>query len=136
MDTSLIEIDVQPNYVRVTLKGKSLQISFNEEVKPDSSTAKRSQTTGHLVIKMPKLNPILRKIQKNVMEKKNVEKKIKENELLDIVESKKSMLDILKNIQESNKNLQKSKTKFEKNMKKERENSDNFVDDETIPPLE
>lgn len=56
MDTSLINVDVQPNYVRVTLKGKSLQLALNEEIKPDSSTAKRSQTTGFLVITMPKVN--------------------------------------------------------------------------------
>lgn len=56
MDTSLINIDVQPTYVRVTLKGKSLQLALSEEVKPDSSTAKRSQTTGYLVITMPKVH--------------------------------------------------------------------------------
>ncbi len=55
MDTSLINVDIQPSYVRVTLKGKSLQLGFNEEIKPDSSTAKRSQTTGYLVITMPKV---------------------------------------------------------------------------------
>ena len=37
-----------------------LQLTFSEEVKPDSSTAKRSQTTGHLVITMPKVNIIER----------------------------------------------------------------------------
>ncbi len=55
MDTSLINVDIQPNYVRVTLKGKSLQLGLNEEIRPDSSTAKRSQTTGYLVITMPKV---------------------------------------------------------------------------------
>lgn len=55
MDTSLVDVDVQPNYVRVTLKGKALQLGLNEEVKADSSTAKRSQITGYLVITMPKV---------------------------------------------------------------------------------
>jgi protein TilB len=55
MDSSLINIDIQPNYVRVTLKGKSLQLALTEEVQPDSSTAQRSQVTGHLLIKMPKV---------------------------------------------------------------------------------
>ena len=55
MDTSLIGVDIQPNYVRVTLKGKALQLALNQEIKPDSSTAKRSQTTGYLVINMPKV---------------------------------------------------------------------------------
>ena len=55
MDTSLVDVDVQPNYVRVTMKGKILQLRLNSEVKPDSSTAKRSQVTGHLLVMMPKV---------------------------------------------------------------------------------
>jgi len=31
-----------------------------EEVKPDGSSAKRSQTTGHLVVSMPKVCKIIR----------------------------------------------------------------------------
>ena len=55
MDTSNISIDIQPNYIRVTLKGKSLQLALNEEIKPDASTAKRSQITVYLVITKPKV---------------------------------------------------------------------------------
>jgi len=58
MDSSLINLDVQPSYVRVTLKGKSLQLALTEEVQPDSSTAQRSQVTGHLLIKMPKVKKL------------------------------------------------------------------------------
>ena len=54
MDTSLVDVDVQPSYVRVTLKGKILQLRLHSEVKPDSSSAKRSQATGHLLVTMPK----------------------------------------------------------------------------------
>ncbi|XP_017821076.1 dynein axonemal assembly factor 11 isoform X3 [Callithrix jacchus] len=54
MDTSLIDVDVQPTYVRVMIKGKPFQLVLPAEVRPDSSSAKRSQTTGHLVICMPK----------------------------------------------------------------------------------
>ncbi|XP_061879011.1 dynein axonemal assembly factor 11 isoform X3 [Entelurus aequoreus] len=54
MDTSLMDVDVQPMYIRVTIKGKIFQLLLPSEVKPDSSTAKRSQTTGHLLINMPK----------------------------------------------------------------------------------
>ncbi|ERE63007.1 putative protein TILB like protein [Cricetulus griseus] len=56
MDTSLIEVDVQPTYVRVMVKGKPFQLALSAEVQPDSSSAKRSQTTGHLLISMPKNN--------------------------------------------------------------------------------
>lgn len=55
MDSSLLSVDIQPTFVRVTLKGKSLQLALSEEVMPDSSTAKRSQTTGYLVLTMPKV---------------------------------------------------------------------------------
>ncbi|NWS39689.1 TILB protein, partial [Probosciger aterrimus] len=59
LDTSLLDIDVQPTYVRVMVKGKPFQFVLPEEVKPDSSSAKRSQTTGHLVISMPKASKIV-----------------------------------------------------------------------------
>uniref|UniRef100_UPI0037E70CD5 dynein axonemal assembly factor 11 n=1 Tax=Semicossyphus pulcher TaxID=241346 RepID=UPI0037E70CD5 len=54
MDTSLIDVDVQPSYARVSVKGKIFQMVLPAEVKPDSSTAQRSQTTGHLVLTMPR----------------------------------------------------------------------------------
>ncbi|XP_058273924.1 dynein axonemal assembly factor 11 [Hemibagrus wyckioides] len=54
LDTSLLDVDVQPTYVRVTVKGKVFQLVLPAEVKPDSSTAERSQTTGHLLITMLK----------------------------------------------------------------------------------
>ncbi|XP_050926193.1 dynein axonemal assembly factor 11 isoform X2 [Lates calcarifer] len=54
MDTSLIDVDVQPTYIRVSVKGKIFQMVLPAEVKPDSSTAQRSQTTGHLVLTMPR----------------------------------------------------------------------------------
>ncbi|XP_029310027.1 dynein axonemal assembly factor 11 isoform X2 [Cottoperca gobio] len=55
MDSSLIDVDVQPTYARVIVKGKIFQMVLPAEVKPDSSTAQRSQTTGHLVLTMPRV---------------------------------------------------------------------------------
>ncbi|XP_077471806.1 dynein axonemal assembly factor 11 isoform X2 [Stigmatopora argus] len=54
MDTSLMDVDVQPTYVRVSVKGKTFQMVLPAEVKPDSSSAQRSQTTGHLLLHMPR----------------------------------------------------------------------------------
>ncbi|XP_067385269.1 dynein axonemal assembly factor 11 isoform X2 [Channa argus] len=54
MDTSLLDVDVQPTYARVHVKGKIFQIALPAEVKPDSSNAQRSQSTGHLVLTMPR----------------------------------------------------------------------------------
>eukprot|EP01137_Pigoraptor_chileana_P020964 Opistho-2@84038 len=54
LDTSMIDADVQPTSVTITMKGKVLRLQLMEEVNSDSSVAKRSQTSGHLVITMPK----------------------------------------------------------------------------------
>ncbi|XP_073536005.1 dynein axonemal assembly factor 11 isoform X2 [Phyllobates terribilis] len=61
LDTSLVDVDVQPSYVRVLVKKKPFQLVLPEEVKPDSSTARRSQTTGHLVVTMPKASEFIQK---------------------------------------------------------------------------
>ncbi|XP_075248201.1 dynein axonemal assembly factor 11-like [Convolutriloba macropyga] len=61
MDTSLLDCDVQPSYVRVTLKGKIFQLTLWKEVNCDASTAKRSQISGNLLITMPFANPIIKK---------------------------------------------------------------------------
>ena len=47
---------MQPWYVRVTIKGKILQIVLYEEVNAEKSFAQRSQITGHLVVTMPRVN--------------------------------------------------------------------------------
>uniref|UniRef100_A0A3P8VCJ9 Leucine-rich repeat-containing protein 6 n=1 Tax=Cynoglossus semilaevis TaxID=244447 RepID=A0A3P8VCJ9_CYNSE len=54
MDTSLLDVDIQPTYTRVSVKGKVFQLVLPVEVKPDSSVAQRSQTTGHLLLTMPR----------------------------------------------------------------------------------
>eukprot|EP00949_MAST-11_sp_MAST-11-sp1_P003825 g3825.t1 len=56
IDTSLIDVDVQPTYVSVIVKNKTLRLSLPEEVKPDKGKAERSQTTGHLKLTLPKLD--------------------------------------------------------------------------------
>uniref|UniRef100_A0A8D8FAL9 Protein tilB n=2 Tax=Culex pipiens TaxID=7175 RepID=A0A8D8FAL9_CULPI len=57
LDTSCIEVDAQPNYIRATIKGKVFQLALKDEIKTDESTCKRSTTTGQMLIVMPKLNP-------------------------------------------------------------------------------
>ncbi|KAG0618127.1 hypothetical protein M758_4G041500 [Ceratodon purpureus] len=57
LDTSLIDIDVQPLLIRVLIKGKLLQLHLPTEVKTDASSAERSLTTGHLVVTMPLVTP-------------------------------------------------------------------------------
>nr|CAH8867418.1 unnamed protein product [Trichobilharzia regenti] len=76
MDTALIDCDIQTNYVRVILNKKILQLALPEEVSPDNSSIKRSQTTGHLLITMPKAFQEIR-VRKNKETKAqtNTEKK-------------------------------------------------------------
>ena len=56
LDVSLIDVDVQPRFVRVTVKNETLQLVFwCDEVQADSSTVQRVSTTGHLIVTMPKV---------------------------------------------------------------------------------
>ncbi|XP_054006865.1 dynein axonemal assembly factor 11-like [Hylaeus anthracinus] len=58
LDTQYVDVDVQPEYVRVTIKGKILQLTLPCEVSVDNSTARRNTTNGKLVITMPRLKPL------------------------------------------------------------------------------
>ncbi|KAL9650788.1 hypothetical protein ABK040_001838 [Willaertia magna] len=53
MSMSFIDIDVQPTYIRVTIKGKVLQLRFDKEVISSKAKAQRSTTTGNLKISIP-----------------------------------------------------------------------------------
>lgn len=61
METSLIDCDIQPTYVTLNIKSKVLQLVLDDEISPDSSTVKRSQVTGHLLLDLPKTKPVLQK---------------------------------------------------------------------------
>ncbi|XP_059087799.1 dynein axonemal assembly factor 11-like isoform X2 [Tigriopus californicus] len=63
LSTSDIQVDIEPQYLRVTLWQKRVfQLRLCEEVRCDSSLVQRSQTTGHLMISMPRVNPLPRTI--------------------------------------------------------------------------
>ncbi|EFN55740.1 hypothetical protein CHLNCDRAFT_52395 [Chlorella variabilis] len=53
LDTSAIQADVQPGYVQLLAKGRLLQLELPAEVRPDAAVARRSKTTGNLLITMP-----------------------------------------------------------------------------------
>jgi hypothetical protein len=64
-----VDADVQPNYVRVQAgqaikegrdkNNNTLQLVLPSEVLVDSSVAKRSSTTGHLLLTCPKMHPVV-----------------------------------------------------------------------------
>lgn len=56
MDTSLLNVDVQPTYVRCEIKGKVTQLHWPEEILVEKATIQRSTTTGFLVITAPVSN--------------------------------------------------------------------------------
>lgn len=60
LDSSHLEIDIQPNYLRIMVKGKIFQLHLPDEVDISNSTAERSQTTGHLVVTMPLANATIK----------------------------------------------------------------------------
>lgn len=55
MDTSFLDVNLDPKWVSVRVKGKLTQLRLNEEIIVEQSDVKRSQTTGALVIKLKKL---------------------------------------------------------------------------------
>lgn len=57
LDTSAIDVDVNPLYVRCVVKEKVTQLKLPQEVQPDASKVQRSRTTGALRIEMPLLEP-------------------------------------------------------------------------------
>ena len=54
MDTSLINVDLHPNYIRMEIKGKVTQLKFEEEILVDKTKLQRSTTTGAMLLTMPK----------------------------------------------------------------------------------
>merc|ERR1712146_363349 len=57
LDSSLIDVDVHPNYISIVIKSKLLRLRLPEEVKVNESKCQRSKMTGHLLVTMPRAYP-------------------------------------------------------------------------------
>ncbi|KAL4479995.1 hypothetical protein ABPG74_020511 [Tetrahymena malaccensis] len=79
MDTSFIDVNLDPKWVSVRVKGKLTQLRLDQEIIVEQSEIKRSQTTGALVIKMKKLK--VNELVKLQAKRDQDEKKKKEEEL-------------------------------------------------------
>lgn len=147
MDTTMLDCDVQPQYVRVVLKGKILQLQLPEEVSGVDSKAQRSQITGHLLITMPKLKPVLRPKQQKADSKTSpaqAESKTEQDkqqnptsQYLEVDAKVRSGPDIAGIVKDKTS----VKAPFGGHMDRqsnveERPNSANFIDDPDVPPLE
>ncbi|XP_023288496.1 protein tilB homolog, partial [Orussus abietinus] len=140
LDTSYLDVDVQPRYVRVTIKGKVLQLTLPCEVQIDNSSVKRNVVTGHLMVTMPRVNS-LNVISKPESRRESVSKKaitkkvvqagltMTKRELLEIGPPKDDM-DFSKIIDNKLKQLQ------AKNNETEEEIDESFIDNPEVPPLE
>ncbi|XP_060631870.2 dynein axonemal assembly factor 11 [Anolis sagrei] len=143
LDTSLLDVDVQPTYVRVMIKGKPFQLVLPGEVKPDSSTAKRSQTTGHLVISLPKAKEVIMakpqtttykklcdtdKLQRNLRRKECTEK-------LEVDPTKYSFPDVTNIVQEKDLNGQGPLRLQRQNNLNTNTLPSDLDDDPDVPPL-
>ncbi|XP_067386479.1 dynein axonemal assembly factor 11 [Emydura macquarii macquarii] len=142
LDSSLIDVDVQPTYLRVMVKGKPFQLVLPAEVKPDSSSAKRSQTTGHLVISMPKVQEIIMANRKApTLVKPSDSNKSQTNirrervEKLEVDPSKYSFPDVANIIQEKER-IGQGPIRLQQQRVIEPENSCvDFEDNQDVPPL-
>ena len=56
IDTSLVDVDVQPTHVSVIIKNKTLRLKFQDEVRPDAGKAERSKINGTLKLTLPKVD--------------------------------------------------------------------------------
>ncbi|XP_071277925.1 dynein axonemal assembly factor 11-like isoform X2 [Agelaius tricolor] len=143
LDTSLLDVDVQPTYIRVLVKGKPFQLVLPEEVKPDSSSAKRSQTTGHLVVTMPKAKEIILAKQKVSASIKhsdcNTQQKTTRRsgqvEELEVDPSKYSFPDVTKIIQEKERTGQGPIKLQPQKVTEVKKSSVDFENNEDVPPL-
>ncbi|XP_011666756.2 protein tilB homolog [Strongylocentrotus purpuratus] len=142
LDTSLIDVDVQPTHVKVVLKGKVLQLTLTEEVMPDASEAKRSLTTGHLLVKMPKVKEYIRPKKssskpkpsttsnKDTTKTSSVEQKL---ETLEVDPSSGKHVDLM--VTNSNGRPTKGPVQARCQTVEERKNSEDFIDNPDVPPL-
>ncbi|XP_051466626.1 dynein axonemal assembly factor 11 [Apus apus] len=142
LDTSLLDVDVQPMYIRVLVKGKPFQLVLPEEVKPDSSSAKRSQTTGHLVVTMPKAKEIIlakQKVSASIKDsdcntlQKNTRRSV-QVEKLEVDPSKYSFPDVTKIVQEKER-VGQGPIRLQPKITEATKSHVDFENNEDVPPL-
>lgn len=145
LETSLIDVDVQPKYVRILTKGKIFQLALDQEVNPDSSSCKRSQVTGHLLVTMPKTKQIVKPVKPPTpvvkttdSNKENIDKDKTRNkvEKLEVDSSAKKTVDISTIVKDKSDIVVPPLGSKPLRKVEERPNSENFVDDPDVPPLE
>jgi protein TilB len=54
MTTALLDVDLHPNFVTIKVKDKYTQLEHPDPIQVEKSSTQRSQTTGALMLTMPK----------------------------------------------------------------------------------
>ena len=149
LDTSHLIVDVQPDYVRVTIKGKILQLGLPCEISITGSNAKRNVTTGNLVITMPRLKtlPVIGETARDheprcqsTLKRKSIKNTKVVQRQSGPVLSRREFLEIgpvnddldFSNIYKNRETLRAEASA----QLKVKETSENFIDDPEVPPLE
>jgi len=93
LDTSLIDVNINPNWVSVRIKGKLTQMKLQDEIIVEKSSIQRSQITGFMTIKMQKLTPnyLLKRTLQTEEEKKKKETDRKKKEEKEKLEGKENL---------------------------------------------
>jgi protein TilB len=141
LDTTLIDLDVQPWYVRVTIKGKVLQMVLPDEVDCTNTKAERSQMTGALLLTLPRARPDLIKARafERAREKARELPKMAGPELLDGAKAERQMR--YDTIIKDNERMAAAAKIAEQRQRlpgrcKPKPNPADFVDNPEVPPLE
>jgi protein TilB len=148
MDTSLVDVDLHPVYVRLDIKGKVTQLKFDEEILVDKSKVQRSQTTGALLLTMPKAS-ITEVEARNMRIQKMKEEKEQEDKLKALEKAQKEGIEkqkeLAKEVREAKRKEEEEKTSIHdpefviRESKKGQEAKRMFVpdfDESEVPPLE
>eukprot|EP01022_Parablepharisma_sp_SALTPOND_P020009 TRINITY_DN3522_c0_g1_i1.p1 TRINITY_DN3522_c0_g1~~TRINITY_DN3522_c0_g1_i1.p1 ORF type:complete len:340 (+),score=47.95 TRINITY_DN3522_c0_g1_i1:786-1805(+) len=154
LDTSLINVDLNPMYVRMDIKGKITQLKLSEEIIVGKSKVQRSTTTGALQLVCPKLNfdPAIkeRKKKNKVQEKKEMKKEevkkvqepIKLAHILKKGEKEEELLKVcftslqIQLLQEISTISLKEEDAKPKAKVEEEDDKNKQIDDSEVPPLE
>ena len=75
LNTQLIDVDLNPLYVRFSIKEKITQLKLPEEIEVDKSKVERSTTTGSLLVTWPTVRKRLRNTKEYKEQKEEYRKK-------------------------------------------------------------
>ena len=143
LTTQNIDVDLQTNFVKIVAEGRTFQLVFSRDISPDISTCQRSQATGELSFRMPTLHQTL-----SVKQKSKPKSFREENSVLllsqNTSKSKQTFLefdDKTKNNLDYSRIVENNEQKLSQPINSKRQNvvekpvSEDFIDDDEVPPL-